>query len=172
MDYLQNRNLLEEIEAIGLKVTWTLILLGFKEYDSFQIGLSSGDLIEYVKKRIDEDNRMQEQFIELICVENDFFKISDLVAKYSAKEKNSKGFEMRKWRVLKMIHLLNESDTSSSLFITSVYDFLLSYSSILPPPFFYTNDIVSFFNRAPKTVFEDCNRWLTSEIDEIKSLDV
>lgn len=171
MEYQQNHNLLEEIESIGFKVTWNLIRLGFKEYDSFHIGLNQSDLMEYVKGHIGEDDNKQEQFIKLICVEDDFPKINNLVAEFSVVENKTEDVEMRKWRVLKLLHLLKETDTGSSVFVTLVYDFLLSFSNIAPVPSFYPYDVISFFKKTPKAVFEECDKWLANEINEIKFLD-
>ena len=166
MAYQLYDNKLKKISAMGFRVTWNLIYVGLKQYDSLEPQISFKDLFDYLKDQIGLNQTNDENYIAVLVNENEPEKAEQVIEKNRLSEKTSQEFEMRKWRALELNKLLTSKE-DKSLLITKLYDFWLSFAFLKENLNIGCNSSVNFLSQNESDIIDKHIQWLKGEIDTI-----
>ena len=168
MVYQSYDNKLEKISKMGFRITWNLINVGLKQYDSLEQQIDYEDLFDYIKEGIGLGKVVEEKFLAVLIHEGDIQETKKVIEDNSVEENTSEKFEMRKWRALELNELLINKEHAPFL-VTKLYDFWLSFAFLDDSCKMYPKDSVDFLSRSTRDVINDHIEWLKNEISDIIS---
>ncbi|MBQ7362823.1 MAG: DUF2247 family protein [Clostridia bacterium] len=153
---------------MGFRITWSLIAVGLKQYDSLEPQLAYEDLFDYIKENIGSDNVEEDKYLAVLIHEGDIQETKKAIERNKVGENTNEKFEMRKWRALELSELLLDEE-NYSLLVTKLYDFWLSFAFLDDSFKMYPKDSVEFLSRSNKDVINDHIEWLKNETSDIIS---
>lgn len=102
---------LKDFTKLGLRITWTLIDIGFRGSDIFFNQLKTSDIIEFAKSTLYSDNYYEEAAELAGEGEANIYEIDKYVKILSSYEKCERSFEFEKWVVCYVNkHIQNKCD--------------------------------------------------------------
>ncbi len=169
MVYQSYDNKLKKISKMGFRITWNLINVGLKQYDSLQQQINYEDVFDYIKEVICLGKEIEEKFLAVLIHEGDIQETKKAIENNRVGENTSEKFEMRKWRALELNELLTNNKEHPSLLVTRLYDFWLSFAFLDDSFKMHPKESVDFLSRSNRDVINYHIEWLKNEISDILS---
>jgi hypothetical protein len=91
---------LNEIESLGLKITWSLIFLGLYGHGQMEPQISKDDVVNYSCAIISADSQFNEEIVLLTWNSISDYEMKNILTKLMQKEHLDIQLEFRKWRAL------------------------------------------------------------------------
>ena len=88
-------NKLENINNIGLKITWKFILIGYKGYMHLNSQITKDDICKYIENHINEKDNGK--YIELLVNEHDDYAFEKTLRNFANKEYSDLNLQIDKW---------------------------------------------------------------------------
>ena len=164
-------NILLNVEAMGLKITWKLIYLGLNGMDDCKM-LSHAELLEFIDSKLTVMSRQTDRFIKLLNEEREDRAISILL-EFAETDGSDEFVQKRKWRVYKLKRLLDNPSEDSLQGALELMEFW-SQNDITNdcPQIFPTTEgvlaVKTYFTPQMYTSMTNANKaWLLQEIENI-----
>jgi len=157
---------------MGFRVTWQLIYIGLHDQERINKQIFHDDLFDFLKIIIDENTDNQDEIVNLLSNEGDEETVDKLLRKFVDYEISSKELDIRKWRTLMLVDLLEEIHekyltTDPFYSVTLLYDFWLSYFNPNESTDIYPQDSIAFLETDVKDIISENEKWLIKEIKDI-----
>ncbi|HAN20473.1 MAG TPA: hypothetical protein DCP51_02160 [Clostridiales bacterium] len=169
-------NIIQKLQAIGFKINWTLLKIGYEGQDFLPKLISSNAISQYTECLVETMESDYELIVQLISPEDEM-EFCEILEKLARDENVEQSIQQRKLRVYVVLEaletlpndyfngLLELTDTWVSLGLPDDCPHVVQgRNNTYTPQEYYTQDV---FN----SLLEKNKQWVRDEIEYIKSLE-
>ena len=160
-------NVFDQIETMGLKISWKLLDIGVNGFGEFHAFLEYKDVTDYLCNHLDE--KANPETIALICEQDNSERFKRLLSCMAALDPFECETQKRKWRAYFLQVELDTLDNDPLRGSLQLMDFWSSLEdSEGGPDIFPSKDPRYYFTESAYRTLVNANRiWLQNEINQI-----